>query len=360
MNPSSRQAAETIDGVSRAIAGWAAARLLERVPGIQVRYGPDAERLWKAEMLQRLGHLAVAVAFERVELLVEQVQWSRVAFSSRQVHDTDVVESMHALRDVLAEQLPKQAMVACRMVDQALERVAGTTVPQPSSLLNATGGDSTAARLYLLHLLERNRDRAWHVVHGARLSGRSLAQVYERILVPSMAEVGRMWHMQEASIADEHFVTNATQSMMAQLRMDVPVEGERPWRVLATSVGGDHHDMGVRMLADLFEVAGWKVECLGANTPADEIVAVLDASQTGRPIHVLALGIGSSLSLRPLADTIAAVRASRAAEGVRIIVGGQPFQIVPDLWKLVGADACAPSFSDAVQQSERLMLATAS
>jgi methanogenic corrinoid protein MtbC1 len=169
-----------------------------------------------------------------------------------------------------------------------------------------------------------------------------------------------MWHMQEASIADEHFVTNATQSMMAQLRMDVPVEGERPWRVLATSVGGDHHDMGIRMLSDLFEVAGWKVECLGANTPADEIVAMLDASQTGRPIHVLALGVGSSLSLRPLAHTIAAVRAARAAEGVRVIVGGHPFQIVSDLWKLVGADACAPSFSDAVQQSERLMLATTS
>ena len=355
MNTESRQAAETIDGVSRAIAGWAATRLLERAPGIQVRYGASAERLWKAEMLQRLGHLAVAVAFDRVELLVEQVQWSRVAFSSRQIQDIDVVESMHALRDVLAEQLPKQAMVACRLIDEALKRVFGTPVPQPSSLLDATGGDSTAARLYLLHLLERNRDRAWHVVHGARLSGRSLAQVYERILVPSMAEVGRMWHMQEASVADEHFVTHATQSMMAQLRMDVPVEGERPWRVLAASVGGDHHDMGVRMLADLFEVAGWKVDCLGANTPADEIVVMLDACQTGRPIHVLALGVGSSLSLRPLADTIAAVRASRAAEGVRIIVGGQPFQIVPDLWKLMDADACAPNFSDAVEQSERLM-----
>jgi methanogenic corrinoid protein MtbC1 len=117
--------------------------------------------------------------------------------------------------------------------------------------------------------------------------------------------------------------------------------------------------MGVRMLSDLFEVAGWKVECLGSNTPADEIVAALDAEQTGRPINVLALGIGSSLSLRPLADTIAAVRASPAARDVRIIVGGQPFQIAPDLWKLVGADACAPSFSDAVQASERMMRLTA-
>jgi methanogenic corrinoid protein MtbC1 len=41
-------------------------------------------------------------------------------------------------------------------------------------------------------------------------------------------------------------------------------------------------------------------------------------------------------------------------------VGGHPFQIVPDLWKLVGADACAPNFSEAVQQSERMMLAPAS
>jgi methanogenic corrinoid protein MtbC1 len=196
-------------------------------------------------------------------------------------------------------------------------------------------------------------------VHGARLSGRTLAQVYERILVPSMAEVGRMWHMQEASIADEHFVTSATQAMMAQLRMDVPMGDSQPWCVLATSVGGDHHDMGVRMLSDLFEVAGWKVECLGANTPADEIVAMLDAAQTGRPINVLALGIGSSLSLRPLADTIAAVRASPAARDVRIIVGGQPFQVVPDLWKDVGADACAPTFSEAVEASERMMRLTA-
>jgi len=298
-------------------------------------------------MLQRLGHLAVAVAFERVELLVEQVQWSRVAFSSRQVHDTDVVESMHALRDVLAEQLPKQAMVACRMVDLALERVAGTAVPQPSSLLNATGGDSTAARLYLLHLLERNRDRAWHVVHGARLSGRSLAQVYERILVPSMAEVGRMWHMQEASIADEHYCTAATQAIMARLRGQARRKPATGLVAVACSAGGDMHELGIRMVSDLLDVEGWHVECLGANMPSHEVAAVAGAQPHRGPADVIAVSAGTPLAIRSVAHLIRTVKEEGQAPDAAFMVGGMPFNMVPDLWKVVGADGFSASAIEA-------------
>jgi methanogenic corrinoid protein MtbC1 len=61
-----------------------------------------------------------------------------------------------------------------------------------------------------------------------------------------------------------------------------------------------------------------------------------------------------SYHLRAVTDLIAAVRASDVGERVKILVGGYPFNLVPDLWQLVGADACARDAQDALAVAARL------
>ena len=46
---------------------------------------------------------------------------------------------------------------------------------------------------------------------------------------------------------------------------------------------------------------------------------------------------------------IRSLRADPATAGTKIIVGGYPFRIVPDLWKQIGADAFAGTADEAVK-----------
>ena len=47
--------------------------------------------------------------------------------------------------------------------------------------------------------------------------------------------------------------------------------------MVATCIGGELHEIGIRMVADFFEMEGWDTYYLGANTPADAVVAELSA-----------------------------------------------------------------------------------
>jgi methanogenic corrinoid protein MtbC1 len=214
--------------------------------------------------------------------------------------------------------------------------------------------------MYLLHLLQRDQDAAAQLVFEAHREGKSIPEIYEHILRPALAEVGRMWHVQEATVADEHYCTAATQVIMSQLRAlaresAAPSPKMHRRRVLATSVGGDLHEVGIRMVADLFELAGWHAEYLGPNMPTDEILAVL-ADDDGRPaFDLLALSANTTLSVRSVADLIRAVREHPSFGSIPILVGGTPFLLVPDLWQVVGADAFAADAPGSIAVAERLV-----
>ena len=82
MLPLDRQFAESIDGVARAIAEWTVTALYERRPDLNARYGAEGRALWKNELLNRLQHLAEAIAVDRPVLFVISVEWARAARSA--------------------------------------------------------------------------------------------------------------------------------------------------------------------------------------------------------------------------------------------------------------------------------------
>jgi methanogenic corrinoid protein MtbC1 len=56
---------------------------------------------------------------------------------------------------------------------------------------------------------------------------------------------------------------------------------------------------------------------------------------------VLAISVTIPPNLKNAAALIAAVRADPHIASTRILVGGVPFNHIPDLWKQIGADGCA-------------------
>jgi methanogenic corrinoid protein MtbC1 len=166
-----------------------------------------------------------------------------------------------------------------------------------------------------------------------------------------------MWHLQEASIADEHYCTAATQMIMAQLRARMQRKPDNGRSLLALSVGGDLHDLGIRMVADIFEMEGWHAEYLGANMPTSEILAALVDEHGQCGYDLLAVSASTTLSVRPVADLIDAVRRHPTAGDVVVLVGGSPFRIVDDLWDVVGADGFARDAVSALKVAEQLVSA---
>ncbi|ABZ84468.1 b12-binding domain containing protein [Heliomicrobium modesticaldum Ice1] len=157
--------------------------------------------------------------------------------------------------------------------------------------------------------------------------------------------------MNRINVAQEHYCSAATQMIMAQLYPFVFSGPSKNRRLVATSVSGELHEIGIRMVADFLEMDGWDTYYLGASTPAANVVQALRDNNA----QVLALSATMTFHVRNVEDMIRVVRAAKDVGNVKIMVGGYPFNIEKDLWRQVGADAYAADALAAVDTANRLV-----
>ena len=112
----------------------------------------------------------------------------------------------------------------------------------------------------------------------------------------------------------------------------------------------EFHEMGARMVADFFDLCGYGVTFVGANTPQDDILAAITHV---KPAYV-AISVTDYYNLVPAKRTAAKLRELRERDkaSFRIIVGGAAFQKNPGLYKEMGADLLLGTFADIRKLSE--------
>jgi methanogenic corrinoid protein MtbC1 len=351
MNPASRNICRSIEAVSKALAEWTVSAQFEADTTLPQRYGEGARRRWVADTQARIGHLAQSLAVRCPELFADSVRWMHEAQAARGFGSGDLLLNLRSLRDVIAAELPPTVTEAAL---PAIEQAIGELEKPLADHGHARdAADSTAdvSAPYLEALLAGRGDRAQSVVMNAADKGMNVPDIYQHILHPAMREIGQRWQMDEIGVADEHFATAVTQMVMSQLRLRFPEAPRCGLRMVATSASGDLHEIGVRMVADFFEMQGWDAVFLGANMPVTDMLTAL----IERDAHLVALSASSVTHLVSLGEAIEAIRTTPGCERIKVLVGGPPFNLVPRLWKEVGADGFASSASEAVAVGNRLV-----
>ncbi len=190
------------------------------------------------------------------------------------------------------------------------------------------------AKRYMDALLNVQRDAASRMILKAVEEGTDIKDIYIHVFEASQHEIGRLWQTNQITVAQEHFCTAATQLVMSQLYPYIFRSKKIGRRLLAACAAGEMHEMGVRMVADFFEIEGWDTYYLGANTPTQSI---LDTIKELKP-DVIALSASIPYNVAAISDLISIIRKSPEVSSIKILVGGRPFNLAPNLWKKIGAD----------------------
>jgi methanogenic corrinoid protein MtbC1 len=270
--------------------------------------------------------------------------------------ENHVHQVLEVLGEVLKEELPPGfRSQAGAFITESLAALKKTS-PETPSCITADNPHADIARSFLAALIAADQKRAGQVLENAIGSGITLKNIFIHVLEPVLQETGRLWQVNEVSIAQEHFVTASIGMFMARLHDRILPLGRgkkrrRGMTVVAASVGAELHDVGIRMVADFFTLSGWDTYYLGANTPVESILeAVRD-----RKADMVTLSTTMPQHLPDAEYLIRSLHGDPSTAGIKIIVGGYPFRIVPDLWKQVGADAYAGDAEEAVVVADRLM-----
>lgn len=208
---------------------------------------------------------------------------------------------------------------------------------------------TTTARVqqqYQAAVLDGSRRHALDAVDQAVAAGFDLRTIYLDVLQPTLREVGRLWQLNEITVADEHLATAITQMVMARLYSGFASSvAQGGPTLLGACAETERHDIGLRMLCDLVEVEGWDAVYLGGSVPAESLVAMV---RQRRP-DVVALSASIAPHLPQLRSAIEAIRQmGDAGRHPLILVGGRPFLENRALSRRLGADLTAESAAEAI------------
>lgn len=341
-------AASLLDAGVASFAAFASHQLIEENPELAERFAPDAAGAWRAHFTQRIHELAAALDLGQPQLFAGRMEWAAKAFRGRGVTDDALRTALGCLAAVLRVELPVPARGEIEpFLAAGLEAIGQGS--DEEGLDPARAGDALALE-YLLTVLEGDPQRATSRVLQAVDEGLEVRQAYLKVLLPAQREIGRMWHRDEAGVAEEHLVTATTQRLMAILSQRATPETSNGKTVVAAAVAGNIHDMGVRTVSDFFAMAGWKTLFLGADVPYTELVNAVHYFNA----DLVVLSATLSIQLGTLGQTIEALQRDDGS-GPKILVGGEALAEVPELWRQLGADGYCGDVAQALERAAELV-----
>jgi len=198
---------------------------------------------------------------------------------------------------------------------------------------------------YFKLLQAGNNEAAYSVLVDALKNGGNIQKIYLEVLQPALIKVGEYWETNKLDVSHEHYFSEATKRIMAQLLHYKTPINPKGYTLVGTTSGGEYHDLGLRMVTDFLELEGLKTYFLGTNLPTPSIIRAIEDYKA----DFLAISVTMPHHIDAAENLIKAISLSKARSNVKMIVGGQAFNNNKELWKKIGADGYANNALNVVE-----------
>lgn len=175
-------------------------------------------------------------------------------------------------------------------------------------------------RDFLRSLLAGNRGECSRIIHDHLNNQLSIPDVYEKVIRNSLYEIGELWELNKISVATEHLASAIVESILNELYLTIMHNDNSKKRVVVACAENEFHQIGIKMVNDVFEMNGWNSFFLGANTPTIELISFVEFINP----YMLAISLSIYSHIPILERMIQKIRDDMPE--MTILVGGQAFQ----------------------------------
>jgi MerR family transcriptional regulator, light-induced transcriptional regulator len=283
-------------------------------------------RLMFQDILYNFSFLTTAVHLEDEQIFSSYALWLYELLCSL-MRDLDrdrirdqMVTHYEILREYAGELFSgREEELAVRYLNRAIMITDGAVDAYPVSQHFAEGAYAEVRREYLSALMRSDTKRALAVIAEAQHSGISLDDIYEQIIMAVMREVGELWHQNRITVDKEHYCTSTTQMVLSSFYPIIFSAPRKGGKILTCCVGSELHEMGGRMVSDLFEYHGWDTYYIGAAVPLPALIHAVGEYQP----DIVALSVTMPQHLQMCRDAVFTLR--EQFPSLLIAVGGRAF-----------------------------------
>ncbi|MDP2236140.1 MAG: cobalamin-dependent protein [Bacteroidales bacterium] len=173
---------------------------------------------------------------------------------------------------------------------------------------------------YFDSLISGKRDECRIILNNLLEGRHSVEEIYSGLFERSLYQVGDFWERNLISVATEHMATAITENLMILMQPKLFATERVGKKAVIASVAGEFHQVGAKMVADVFEMNGWDGFFLGGNTPEKELIRFIDNNKP----DLIGLSLTIYFNLPTLISTMKQIR--HHFDDIPIIVGGQAFR----------------------------------
>ena len=314
-------------------------RHFELDPKLHTEYNDRRKRLMYEDILYNLSYIQTALNVNDEKIFVSYSVWlyqllcNLMKDLDKQRIRDQMVLHYQILRDVVKEMVPEpEAQEIGRYLDKAAAATENQAIQFHVSDRFASGRYAAIRQEYLACILNNDSDGALAVVAAAQQSGIPIDDILVEILQEVMAEIGNLWHQNKIRIDQEHYCTAVTQVAIGQLHPAIFSKPRNGYKILTAGVGSELHEMGIRMVSDVFENNGWDSIFLGTVKSGD---IVIQAIEENKP-DLVGISVTMPQYLTLCRDIVGEVR--KKYPDLKIAVGGWAFHLTNELWKQWNVD----------------------
>ena len=173
---------------------------------------------------------------------------------------------------------------------------------------------------FLNLLIPGNRLKCSELINNYLKNDVSIKVLYENIIKNALYEVGELWEYNKISVATEHLASAIVEGILNELYFKIISSDKINKTVIVSCVENEFHQIGIKMISDVFEMNGWNAYFLGANTPINELISF---AKTIKPdIFAISLSIYFHL---PILEKMRPMIRNEFPK-LPILVGGQAFR----------------------------------
>lgn len=206
------------------------------------------------------------------------------------------------------------------------------------------------AKIYLELILEERKEEAIDFILELVRERVNLKEIYLDIIQPVQYEIGYLWQHNKISVSKEHFGTDITKLALSQLYPYVRNSIRNGYSIVSTCVGNELHEIGIRIVSDYFALNGWNTYHIGCNSPISSVSQLIQEANA----NILAISAIMSNEIFLVKKLIEQIR-ELCFDNVKIIVGGNIFNMNPKLAGLVGADGYGKDTVDGLETANKLV-----
>jgi len=330
--------------------GAVAKRFYETHGSAYARFGERGRTACREDLAFHLEFLRPVLEFGQLKPMVDYLCWLNGVLTARSIPADHLELSLDWLAEFFVAHLDAAdgTTVAAALHAARDEFLAAGNAPVMPHVAPAAWPEAATLEAALL---AGNQREALAIVNRRIDNGDTLVGIEMHMIQPALYRIGEKWQANQVTVAQEHMATAIVQSVMTAglLRSQPPAPINK--RVLLACVEGNDHAIGLRMVADAFQLGGWDVQYLGANVPTPALIA---QAVEWKP-DLVGLSVSFPQQLPVVRAVIAQLGQRLGNIRPAVIIGGLAINRFNRLADVVGADACMSDAQAAVASANSMV-----